>query len=54
MWTFVLFGISVNSGGILNGIQYHLNEGYSITENDTNYSSSIFNRDSAPNSSITV
>jgi hypothetical protein len=38
VWTFVLFGVSVNSGGILNGIRYHLNEGWNInlkTPNNT-------------------
>lgn len=42
VWTFILFGISVNSGGILNGIQYHLNEGWKIkpkTPNNTELNS---------------
>uniref|UniRef100_U9TMA7 G-protein coupled receptors family 1 profile domain-containing protein n=1 Tax=Rhizophagus irregularis (strain DAOM 181602 / DAOM 197198 / MUCL 43194) TaxID=747089 RepID=U9TMA7_RHIID len=36
VWTFILFGISVNSGGILNGIQYHLNGGWKIKPNTSN------------------
>jgi hypothetical protein len=36
VWTFILFGISVNSGGILNGIQYYLNGGWKIKPNTSN------------------
>ncbi|RIA87588.1 hypothetical protein C1645_827587 [Glomus cerebriforme] len=38
LWSFLLFGVSVNSGGILNGIQYHLKEGWPVKQNNSNNS----------------
>ncbi|CAG8711381.1 8796_t:CDS:2 [Funneliformis mosseae] len=35
VWTFILYGVSMNFGGILNGLQYYMVEGWPSKQNPT-------------------
>ncbi|GBC07629.1 hypothetical protein RclHR1_07590010 [Rhizophagus clarus] len=54
VWTFILFGVSVNSGGILNGIQYHINEGWEIKPPRTPNNTSNNNNDQLEQITVTT